>query len=295
MPGADTTEQRRRPIGVFDSGVGGLTVLHELLVALPHEDFLYLGDTARFPYGTRAPGELQGFAVHIATELLERGAKLLVVACNSATAAAGDLLEQRFGGDDGVDVITVVGPEAQAAAVTTRNGRIGLLATPATVASGAYERALRSADPHLKLTAVACPDLAPIIQAGFPFDQALVDTVRAYCEPLRAARVDTVILGCTHYPLVRPMLQRMLGRGVTLVTPGSAIARRVECALAARDLDSPAQGEGAYRFLCTGATDDFRALGTRFLQLPLGDIEHVDPTSLRSEDAAETALLDVPA
>jgi glutamate racemase len=183
----------------------------------------------------------------------------------------------------------VVGPEAQAAAVATRNGRVGLLATPATVASGAYERALGAADPHLRLTAVSCPDLAPIIQAGFPFNEAVMDTVRAYCEPLRAARVDTVILGCTHYPLIRPMIQRMLGRGVTLVTPGSAISRRVECALAARDLESPATGEGDYRFLCTAGVNDFRALGTRFLQLPLGEVEHVDI------HAAETVLLDLPA
>ncbi len=288
VPGAPTIEQRRRPIGVFDSGVGGLTVLHELLVALPHEDFLYLGDTARFPYGTRRPEELQGFALHIGAELVERGAKLLVVACNSATAAAAPQLEQRFGTELGVDVITVVSPEAQAAAVATRNGRVGLLATPATVASGAYDRALAAADPHLVLTAVACPDLAPVIQAGFPFDEELMDTVRGYCEPLRAAEVDTVILGCTHYPLIRPMLQRTLGRGVTLVTPGSAIARRVECALAARGLDSPAVGEGDYRFLCTGGADDFRALGTRFLQLPLGDVEHVDV------HAAETVLMELP-
>ncbi len=288
MSEARVTNGRRRPIGVFDSGVGGLTVLHELLVALPHEDFLYLGDTARFPYGTRTADELQGFAVHIATELVDRDAKLLVVACNSATAAAGELLEGRFGGHDGVDVITVVGPESQVAAVATRNGRVGLLATPATVASGAYERALAAADPHLRLTAVACPDLAPIIQAGFPFDEQVVSTVRQYCEPLRAARVDTVILGCTHYPLIRPMIQRMLGRDVTLVTPGQAIARRVECALAARELESDAAGEGAYRFLCTAGADDFRALGTRFLQLPLGEIEHIDI------HAAETVLLDLP-
>lgn len=288
MAGAPTIEERRRPVGVFDSGVGGLTVLHELLVALPHEDFLYLGDTARFPYGNRAPEELQGFALHVGSELVDRGAKLLVVACNSATAAAGEVLEARFGGPHGVDVITVVAPEAQAAAVSTRTGRVGLLATPATVASGAYERALATADPHLRLTAVACPDLAPIIQAGFPFDEEVVRTVRAYCEPLRDARVDTVILGCTHYPLIRPMLQRMLGRDVALITPGQAIARRVECALAARELDSDAAGEGDYRFLCTGGTDDFRALGTHFLQLPLGDVEHIDVHQ------ADTVLLDLP-
>ncbi len=289
MADAATTAQRRRPIGVFDSGVGGLTVLHELLVNLPHEDFLYLGDSARFPYGTRQPEELQGFAVHVAGELVARGAKLIVVACNSATAAAAELLEARFGGESGIDVIPVIAPESQEAAVKTRTGRVGLLATPATVASGAYALALHSADPHLRLTSVACPELTPMIQAGLTFDDEMVRTVRDYCEPLREARVDIVILGCTHYPLIRPMIQRMLGRDVTLITPGAAIARRVECALVARDLDSRAQDEGHYRFLCTGDVDEFRALGTRFLQLPLGPVEHVDVHE------AETVLLDLPA
>jgi glutamate racemase len=285
-------DPRARPIGVFDSGVGGLTVLHELLVSLPHETFLYLGDTARFPYGERSQQELQGFAVHIATELVARGAKLLVVACNSATAAALPVLQERFGAADdpeGIDVIGVIGPESQAAAVATRSGRIGVLATPATVASQAYDRALHQADPHVRLTSVPCPDLAPIIQGGFPFDQRVVDTVRAYCAPLKEARVDTVILGCTHYPLIRPMLQRMLGPDVTLITPGQAIARRVECALSARDLDSRFEGEGDYRFLCTADVESFRALGTRFLQLPLGDVEHVDVAE------APTVVLDLPA
>lgn len=268
--------ERRRPIGVFDSGVGGLTVLHELLVALPHEDFLYLGDTARFPYGEQEPAALEGFALEIGEALVERGAKLLVVACNSATAAALPALRERFEGERGIDVIAVVAPEAQAAVVATHVGRIGLLATPATVASGAYDRALAAADPHLRLHSVACPDLAPIIQGGFPYDQRVVDTVRTYCEPLRAAEVDTVILGCTHYPLVRPMLQRMLGPGVTLVVPGAAIARRVECALESRGLSSPEDGEGTYDFLCTGDPETFRTLGTRFLQMPLGEVASVE-------------------
>jgi glutamate racemase len=289
VPAPSSDDIRRRPVGVFDSGVGGLTVLHELLVSLPHEAFLYLGDTARFPYGERSQQELQGFAVHVAGELVARGAKLLVVACNSATAAALGVLQERFGGEGGIDVIGVVGPESQAAAVATRSGRVGLLATPATVATGAYERALHQADPHVRLTSVACPDLAPIIQGGFPFDERVVETVRAYCTPLREARVDTVILGCTHYPLIRPMLQRMLGRDVTLVTPGAAMARRVECALSARELDSPDEGEGDYRFLCTADVESFRALGTRFLQLPLGEVEHVDIA------AAETVVMELPA
>lgn len=274
---ASAESLRARPIAVFDSGVGGLTVLHELLVSLPHEDFLYLGDTARFPYGDRPPAQLRSFALEIADDLVARGAKLLVVACNAATAAALPALEAHVAarGED-VAVLGVVSPESVQAVAATHNGRVGLLATPATVASGAYERAVAAVDPHVALAGVACPDLAPIIQQGFPFDQRVVDTVHGYCEPLRAAGVDTVILGCTHYPLVAPLLQRALGRGVTLVTSGAALARRVEHALEVRGLSSPRTGEGDYRFLCTGDVDAFRTLGTRFLQLPLGDVAHVE-------------------
>jgi glutamate racemase len=274
VPAADP---RARPIAVFDSGVGGLTVLHELLVQLPHEDFLYLGDSARFPYGERTAEELERFSLDDAEALLARGAKLLVVACNSATAAALPALRARTMETTlGVDVIGVVQPEAVQAVTATRTGRIGLLATNATVRSGAYARAVLAADPHVALTSVAAPDLAPIIQRGLAYDEEVVATVRRYCEPLRAARVDTVILGCTHYPLVRPMLQRSLGRDVTLVTSGAAVARRVEHALAARDLLNPQEREGDYRFLCTGDADAFGALGTRFLQLPLGEVARVE-------------------
>jgi glutamate racemase len=158
----------------------------------------------------------------------------------------------------------------------SRIGRIGLLATPATVASRAYERAVSAADPHVHLESVACPDLAPIIQAGFPFDDHVVEIVREYCSPLRAAAVDTVILGCTHYPLVSPLLQRTLGRAVTLVSSGTGVARSVERALAARGLLNASREEGTYQFLCTGRVEAFHALGTRFLQMPLGDVVHVD-------------------
>jgi glutamate racemase len=261
------------PVAVFDSGVGGLTVLHELLVSLPGEDYVYLGDTARFPYGERSQAELQAFAVEIADHLLELGAKLLVVACNAASSAALETLErhlERSGRD--VDVIGVVAPATQLAVAHSHNGRIGLLATPATVASGAYERAVWAADRHVHVEPVACPDLAPIIQGGLLFDEEIVETVRGYCAPLRAAGVDTVILGCTHYPLVAPMLQRILGRGVALITSGAGVARSVERALASRRLLNPREGEGSYRFCCTGDVAAFQALGTRFLQMPLGEV-----------------------
>jgi len=271
------TDRRQLPVAVFDSGVGGLTVLHECLVSLPHEDFVYLGDTARFPYGDRTVEELERFSMEIAEVLLQHRAKLLVVACNTATAAALPALQRRMLETTlGVDVLAVVRPEASKAVAATRNGRIGLLATPATVRSGAYEHAVHNVDPYVELTSVPCPDLAPIIQQGQAIDEHVVATVKAYCEPLKRADVDTVILGCTHYPLVRPLLQRHLGRGTAIVTSGEALARQVEHALSSRGLDNPRETEGDYRFLTTGDVDTFRTLGTRFLQMPLTDVAHVD-------------------
>lgn len=272
------SDPRGRPIAVFDSGVGGLTVLHELLVRLPREDFVYLGDTARFPYGQRSPQEIELFAAEIAEELLRRRAKLLVVACNSVASSALPSLSARMRQTTlGVDVLGVVRPEAIRAVAATRSGRIGLLATPTTVASGAYERAVATVDPHVTLHAVACPTLASIIQAGEQFDEQAVASVRIVCEPLKRAGVDTVILGCTHYPLISPLLQRMLGPEVTLVSAGAALARQVEHALSTRELENPRRdGEGEYMFLCTGDVDAFREVGTRFLQMPLGSVEHIE-------------------
>jgi glutamate racemase len=276
---------RDRPIAVFDSGVGGLTVLHELLVALPGEDFLYLGDTARFPYGDKTREQLRAFALEIAEHLLALDAKLLVVACGSATAAALPLLRQRLA-DTGVEALGVIEPAAELAVEATRSGRIGLLATPATIATGAFARAIATGDPQAHVESVACPDLAPIIQSGFPFDERVVETVRRYTTPLRAAEVDTVILGSTHYPLVAPMLQRMLGRGVRLVSSGEGVARAVERRLEARGLLSARTVEGEYRFHTTGEVEPFRALGTRFLQMPLGEVQHVELEPLHERTSA---------
>ena len=266
--------QSELPVAVFDSGVGGLTVLHECLVSLPHEDFLYLGDTARFPYGVRSADQLLRFSLELSDILLERGAKLLVVACNSATAAALPALRERLAGR--IAVVGVVSPESRLAATGTRNGRVGLIATPATVASGAYDRALdRASAGRAELHSVAAPELAPLIQAGGEVDERTVACVERACEPLRDADVDTVILGCTHYPLVRPVLQRTLGRGVSIVTSGEAIAAEVESELAGRGLAAPPHRRGQYAFLASGDPEEFRRLGTRFLQLPIAKVGHV--------------------
>jgi glutamate racemase len=269
-----TGSERELPVAVFDSGVGGLTVLHECLVSLPHEDFVYLGDTARFPYGDRSADELLGFARELAGILLERGAKALVVACNSATAAALPQLREELG--DRVPLIAVVSPESRLAAAATRTGRVGLIATPATVTSGAYARALAEAAPDAELHAVASAELAPLIQEGGEVDERVVACVEGVCRPLKQARVDTVILGCTHYPLVRPVLQRALGRGVTIVSSGQAIADEVETTLRDADLERDEGRRGSYSFIATGNPEEFRRLGTRFLQLPIAHVEHVE-------------------
>ncbi len=189
------------PIAVFDSGVGGLTVLHECLVSLPEEDYVYLGDDARFPYGARSVDELRDHVEQVSRFLLARGAKLLVIACNSA-ASAGQEAAREVAAEAGIEVVAVIQPEAEIAAALSQTGKVGVLATPATVRSRSYVRALAREQRSLTVTEVEAPDLAAVIQRGFPFDEGVVEMVRSYCEPLKRAEVDTVILGCTHYPLV---------------------------------------------------------------------------------------------
>jgi glutamate racemase len=258
---------RSQPIGVFDSGVGGLTVLHECLVTMPHEDFVYLGDHARLPYGPRPLDEIRRFAVEIAAFLEARGVKLIVVACNAATSAALPALQESLP----VPVVGVITPEAAAAVRATRNRRIGLLATQATVAAGRYRELVRALDAGVRFTSVAAHRLVPLIEEG----SQTVEAVREYAAPLKRAGCDTVILGCTHYPLIRPVLQRVFGRDVTLVFSAEETAREVAETLRRKRWENDAAREGAYRFLTTGEPELFRALGERFLQLPLGRVERV--------------------
>ena len=263
------------PVAMFDSGVGGLTVLHECLVSLPQEDYLYLGDTAMFPYGSRDPERLRQRIERIAELLLDRGAKLLVIACNTATSIGEDVARS-VAAERGVEVVPVVDPQAEIAAAITDSGAVGVLATPNTVESGAYRRALEEQGRALAVTEVEAPELAPFIQDGSPFDESVMAMARTYCEPLKRAEVDTLILGCTHYPLVAPMLQRILGRDVRLVSGGHAVAAAIQRTLERGGIARDPEGEGSYDFLCTGDADSFRDLGTRFLQMPLGEVEQVD-------------------
>jgi glutamate racemase len=267
-----------RPIGVFDSGVGGLTVLHECLVTMPHEDFVYLGDHARLPYGPRPGHEVRRFAHEIGLYLESLGVKIVVVACNTATSVAlPDLQEELH-----VPVVSVIVPEAHAAVQATRNRRIGLLATELTVASGRYEMLARALDAGVQFTGIACPKLVPLIEAGDTYSEEVLAAVREYAAPLKEAGCDTVILGCTHYPLLRPVFQRTFGRGVTLIFSADETAREVAETLQRKGFDNDAGREGDYRFLTTGDPDVFRTLGERFLQLPIPVVDRVGVAELEA-------------
>src|SRR5512144_544963 len=257
------TERRHLPIAVFDSGVGGLTVLHECLVSLPEENYVYLGDDARFPYGARSEEELREHVEEVTRYLIDRGAKLLVIACNSA-ASAGQEAARTIAAEAGIEVVAVIDPEAEIAGALTQTGKVGVLATPATVRSGSYLRALAHQHRALTVTEVEAPDLAAVIQRGFPFDESVVEMVRSYCEPLKRAEVDTVILGCTHYPLGAPIFQRVFGRGVTLVFSAEETAREVAETLARKGIENDTARGGTYRFLTTGDPGLFRETGRRF-------------------------------
>ena len=270
-----------RPIGIFDSGVGGLTVLHECVVTLPHEDFLYLGDGARCPYGPRGAEQIRRFAWEIAAYLERSGVKLIVAACNSATAAALPELQERIA----VPIVGVLAPEAHAAVQETRNRRIGLLATEATVASGSYEAAVRALDAGAHVTATACPRLVPLIESSATMGE-IDAAVREYAQPLKDAAVDTVILGCTHYPLIRPIFERVFGRGVALIFSAEETALEVAVTLVRKGIESDAGRDGRLRFLTTGSPEEFRAVGERFLQLPVGDVERVELRELERVAAA---------
>jgi glutamate racemase len=271
----------QRPVGVFDSGVGGLTVLHECLVTLPHEDFLYLGDHARLPYGPRPLAEVRRFAREIGAYLEAQGVKLVVAACNTATSAALPQLQEELA----VPVVGVITPEAHAAVQATRNRRIGLLATEATVEAGRYAELVHTLDAGVTLVPVACPRLVPLIESDDPFAAETTEAVRGYASPLKEAGVDTVILGCTHYPLIRPIFQRVFGRDVTLVFSAEETAREVAETLSRKGFENDVAREGGYRFLTTGEPEVFKAMGARFLQLPIAEVEHVELAELTAAAA----------
>ncbi|WP_206831061.1 glutamate racemase [Alicyclobacillus fructus] len=258
-------ELAHRPIGVFDSGVGGLTVFHALKRRLPHESMVYFGDRARCPYGDRDPREVARFALEIGRYLERLGVKLLVVACNTATAVALPRLREELA----IDVVGVIEPGASQAVQASETGRIGVIGTSVTVASHAYADALRSLRPDVCVTEVACPLFVPLVEQGHVDGEAVEAVVRDSLRPLLQERIDTLVLGCTHYPLLMPVIRRVLGPAIRVISSADATAARVAELLAERGLEAPRGHEGDACFLTTGDTASLRmALATWFGEVP---------------------------
>jgi glutamate racemase len=247
-------------IGIFDSGVGGLTVVHALLAALPREHLIYLGDTARYPYGTKSAETVTRYSLENVDFLVARDIKMLVVACNTSTAAALDTLEARYP----LPIVGVVAPGARAALQSTRTGRVGVIATEATIASGAYTRALRALRPDLEIYTRPCPLFVPLAEEGWVEGAIPERVAETYLASLTRSGIDTLVLGCTHYPLLKPVIAQVMGAGVTLVDSAEETAREVAAVLAARGLGRTG-GQGSTSFFVTDVPERFIRIGRRFL------------------------------
>jgi glutamate racemase len=248
-----------RPIGVFDSGIGGLTVLKELVGALPGEHFIYLGDTARLPYGTKSNEVIIRYSRENSEFLLAKGIKMLVIACNTSSAVALDLIAA----ETVVPVVGVIEPGARAAAKASRSGKIGVIGTEATIASGAYTRAIQKFRPRAEIYTRACPLLVPLVEEGFLDNEIAEKTVAYYLESLKASGIDMLLLGCTHYPLLRPLFQRVMGPGVKIVDSATATANEVRDRLDALGLSGHGS-HGSQSFFVTETPDRFVRVGRRF-------------------------------
>ena len=258
-----------RPIGVFDSGIGGLTVVSALRHVVPNESIYYLGDTARVPYGGKSPATVQRYSREIASLLLEGDAKTIIVACNTASAVALPVLQAELP----VTVIGVIQPGAQAAVAATRNGHIGVIGTRATIKSGAYERAIRELNPDARVTARACPLLVPLIEEGWLQSDVTDKVVMQYLRPLLNAEIDTLVLGCTHYPLLRPAIHRLLGEGVTLVDSAENCAVAVRQSLARENLNAAPGSAGSLEVALTDPPDAFLDVAHEALHLDIGEVQ----------------------
>ena len=262
---------------MFDSGVGGLTVARSVLDQLPHEQVLYIGDTANGPYGPRDIAEVRSLALSIMDELVDRGVKLLVIACNTASAAVLHDARERYTLGRGVPVIEVIHPAARTAARVTRNGRVGLIATRGTVDSRAYDDALQAV-PGVELFSQACPRFVALAERGVTTGPEVLDVAEGYLAPIKAADVDTLILGCTHYPLLVGPISYVMGEDVTLVTSSDETAKDVYRALARKNLlRGPDGPEPRHEFRSTGDPEAFSVLARRFLGPEVVAVERISP------------------
>jgi len=261
-----------KAIGIFDSGVGGLTVLREIVKALPQEDTVYLGDTARVPYGTKSPETVVRFARQITSFLLSRDIKLLVVACNTASAVSLDELKAEFP----IPIVGVIEPGAVQAAAVTKSGRVGVIGTAGTIRSSAYTKAIKRINPDIEVITAECPIFVPLAEEGWVDNEVARLTAEIYLKDLKASGVDTLVLGCTHYPLLKGLIGEVMGEGVTLVDSAQETARVVKEILAARGETRPDQETGNHHFFVTDVPAGFIRVGNRFLGGVLGDVYQVN-------------------
>lgn len=277
------------PIGVFDSGFGGMTVVRKMIQALPQESIVYVGDTARFPYGPRSLEEVDGFVQQIGSWLIERGVKLIVIACNSATAAGLKHAQQSFK----IPVIGVVEPGARAAALATKNRRVGVIATKATIESDVYTKAIRGIDAGITVFSTATPRFVTIAEQGIrmaegPIENytslaskvyirpAFEEIAREYLEPLRRCEIDTLVLGCTHFPLLKALIGGVMGHKVGLISSAEEVTREVSEILGRQQRFAQSDHIPRYEFFTTGNDlDDFKSFGSRVLQTPISVVDHV--------------------
>lgn len=251
---------RLAPIGIFDSGVGGLTVARTIMEQLPQESIIYVGDTAHAPYGPRELEDVQNLSREIADDLVARGCKMLVIACNTATAAFLDEARERYD----IPVVEVIRPAVRRALATTRNHKVGVIGTEGTINSQAYQR-LFAQDEQVEALAVACPDFVPFVERGITSGRQILGVAEAYLAPLQAAGVDTLVLGCTHYPLLTGIIQLAMGDNVTLVSSGEETAKDVLRILTERDELAPVDNKPLRKFESTGDSETFSRLAQRFL------------------------------
>jgi glutamate racemase len=259
-------------VGIFDSGVGGLTVLREITRVLPQEDTIYFGDTARVPYGTKSPETVTRYAREITAFLVRRDIKLLVVACNTASAVALPTLKRLFP----IPVVGVIEPGARRAVEVTVSGRIGVIGTAGTIRSSAYTRAIKRLDPSAVVLTKACPLFVPLAEEGWIDNQVARLTARTYLQELVDAGVDTLVLGCTHYPLLKPLIAEIMGEGVTLVDSAAETARTVAEILAQKKSLRPDSEQGNHHYYTSDIPAGFIRVGNRFLGERLGDVYQVN-------------------
>jgi glutamate racemase len=257
-----------RPIGVFDSGVGGLTVVKQLMRYLPHENIVYYGDTARVPYGTKSRNTIIKFSIENALFLLKHNVKLIVVACNTSSSVSLPALRRNFK----VPVIGVIKPGACDGVKACKNKRLGIIATPATIKSNAYAREISRIDSSVKTFSASCPLLVPVAEEGLKDSRITLDIIKYYMNPIKQKSIDTLILGCTHYPILKGLISSIMGKSISLVDSAESTAKTVRCLLSENSLLAKRRSPGKLKFFVSDEIENFKRVGEKFIGQNLNSI-----------------------